>query len=316
MFFCRRAGGRPAKPRKAAKVRSFAKVNLSLNITGAADGYHLLDTVVAGIDVYDTVCAKARRDGLVNVYMHGRGSEGIPPAQNNAVKAGEAFVSAFGTRGADIEIYKEIPIGAGLGGSSADAAGVLNAMAALYAVPREELIPLAEKLDSDTPFLLVGGYARLGGRGERVQPLAAPRPLSMLLVWPASPVSTAACYREYDNEPDPPREDSARLCAALRQGDFAGVAANVYNALQRPACTLNPEVTAALAAVRALSPAACAVTGSGSAVFALFESEELCAWAKSRLRGPFSSRVVRTPAPPRTLYTPFALRPGESAPEK
>ena len=86
----------------AKKVKSYAKVNLSLNILGQKDGYHLIDSVVANIDVWDTVCAKPRSDRLINVYMHGLGSENIPPEKNNAVKAGEAFVSAFGTKGADI----------------------------------------------------------------------------------------------------------------------------------------------------------------------------------------------------------------------
>ena len=130
-----------------AKVRICAKVNLSLNISGTSGGMHLIDTVVAPVDIYDTVCAKPRADTLVNVYMHGRGSESIPPEANNAVKAGEAFVAAFGTRGADIEIYKDIPMGAGLGGSSADAAGVLNALAKLYKIKdRAKLKELADTL--------------------------------------------------------------------------------------------------------------------------------------------------------------------------
>ena len=153
----------------SAKVKSYAKINLSLNIAGTAGGYHLIDSAVCSIDIYDTVCAKPRRDALVNVYMHGRGSESIPPEKNNAVKAGEAFVSAFGTRGADIEIFKDIPVGAGLGGSSADAAGVLNALAKLYKIDAPaELKALADGLGSDTGYMLRGGFARISGRGERV----------------------------------------------------------------------------------------------------------------------------------------------------
>lgn len=295
------------------KVKSFAKVNLALNISGTAGGYHLIDTVVAPIDVYDTVCARARADTLVNVYMHGKGSESIPPEANNAVKAGEAFVSAFGTRGADIEIYKDIPMGAGLGGSSADAAGVLNALAKLYKVSdRPALKALADALGSDTGYMLEGGFARLSGRGERVEPLESPRAYDMLLFLPKTPVSTAACYRRYDAAPDPLRADSAALARALVAGDFAGVAGNVYNALQAPACALNGEVAEALEAAASFSPSACAVTGSGSAVFALFESEELCRWAKSRCRGKLAVRVVRTVRKGRpALRNPFVLGEGE-----
>lgn len=295
----------------SAKVKSYAKINLSLNIAGTAGGYHLIDSAVCSIDIYDTVCAKPRRDALVNVYMHGRGSEFIPPEKNNAVKAGEAFVSAFGTRGADIEIFKDIPVGAGLGGSSADAAGVLNALAKLYKIDAPaELKALADGLGSDTGYMLRGGFARISGRGERVEPIFSPRQYNMLLFLPDSPVSTPACYKKYDGSPDPLRADTARLCAALAAGDFAGVAANAYNALGVPACALNPECAAALAAAGALSPSACAVTGSGSAVFALFESEELCRWAKSRYRGKIKTRIVKTVEPRRGgafLRNPYRL---------
>ena len=231
----------------ATKVRSYAKVNLSLNINGTAGGYHLIDSVVVPIDVCDTVRAKPRRDSLINVYMHGMGSESIPPEKNNAVKAGEAFAAAFGTRGADIEIYKDIPIGAGLGGSSADAAGVLNALAKMYKVTdRAALKAIADSLGSDTGYMLGGGFARISGRGERVEPLAG-MPLHMLLILPPTSVSAGECYREYDAAPDAPRTDSARLAEALAAGDFAGVAQNVYNALAAPAGRLNADVAEALA---------------------------------------------------------------------
>lgn len=295
----------------SVKKRSYAKVNLSLNISGTSGGMHLIDSVVASVDICDTICARPRRDKLVSVYMHGKGSEDIPPEENNAVKAAQLFVSAFGTCGADIEIYKDIPMGAGLGGSSADAAGVLNALAALYKVDAS-LGPLAAQLGSDTPYMLHGGYARMSGRGERVEPLPSPRDYHLLLFMPRTPVSTAQCYRLYDEAPDALRADSAALSRALAEGDFAGVAKNVYNALQAPACRLNGEVAEALALAASFSPAACAVTGSGSAVFALFESEELCRWAKSRCRSKIPVRVVRTLPlrPPRAPRNPFVLGEG------
>lgn len=296
----------------ATKVKSYAKVNLSLNINGAANGYHLIDSVVVPIDLCDTVRAKPRRDSLINVYMHGMGSESIPPEKNNAVKAGEAFAAAFGTRGADIEIYKDIPIGGGLGGSSADAAGVLNALAKMYKVTdRAALKAVADSLGSDTGYMLGGGFARITGRGERVEPLAG-MPLHMLLILPASSVSAGECYREYDAAPDALRTDSARLAGALAAGDFAGVAQNIYNALAAPACRLNADVAEALEQAAAFSPSACGVSGSGSAVFALFESEELCRWAESRYRGKFRTRVAAAkPAAKLRLRNPCAPDSGD-----
>lgn len=296
----------------AKKTRSFAKINLSLNITGAKGGYHLIDSVAANIDIWDTVCAKPRSDGLINVYMHGLGSENIPPEKNNAVRAGEAFVAAFGTKGADIEIYKDIPIGAGLGGSSADAAGVLNVMAKLYKIgDREKLKALADGLGSDTGYMLGGGFARMTGRGERVEPLSCPIRLHMLLFLPGESVSSGDCYREYDSAPDPLRADSARMARAVRAGDFQAIAGSVYNALGAPSARLSGGVREALEAAASFSPSAYAVTGSGSGVFALFESEALCRWAKSRYKGKLRTRVVSTVLPKEKgagrLASPFAL---------
>ena len=77
-------------------VKSYAKVNLSLNISGVQGGYHAIDSVVASIDLCDAVRVRARRDERINVYMRGCGSENIPPERNHAVRAGEAFVAAFG----------------------------------------------------------------------------------------------------------------------------------------------------------------------------------------------------------------------------
>lgn len=282
----------------AAKVKSYAKLNLSLNVTGVSGGYHMLDSVVASINIYDTVCAKPRRDKLVNVYMHGKGSERIPPEKNNAVRAAERFVAQFQTNGADIEIYKDIPIGAGLGGSSADAAGVLNVLAKLYKVDDAAgLKALADEAGSDTGYMLSGGFARIFGRGDRVEPLRAERQLWFLLFMPKTGVSTPRCFERYDGMPDPLRADSARLARALREGDFGGVAANVYNALGKAAAALNGDTAEALRAAASFSPSAYAVTGSGSAVYALFESEEMCRWAKSRYKGKIPVRVVHTVDP-------------------
>lgn len=294
----------------AKKVKSYAKVNLSLNVTGAAGGYHLIDSVLASIDIYDTVCVKPRGDRLVNVYMHGLGSENILSERNNAVRAGEAFVSAFSTKGADIEIYKDIPMGAGLGGSSADAAGVLNAMAALYKVTdRAALKGLADALGSDTGYMLGGGFARVAGRGERVFPIPAKERYHLLLLLPKSGVDTAACYKKYDEAPDEKRNDAETCASGLVSGDFQMLCRGVYNALGAPAAKLNGDVQTALDELAKFSPAAYAVTGSGSAAFALFESEELCRWAKKEYRGKFRARVAHTVTPraKRTPQNPFSL---------
>lgn len=282
------------------KVISYAKLNLSLEITGQKDGYHQLDSFVTSIDLGDCIRLKKRKDSLVNVVMHGQGSESIPPEHNVAVRAGEAFVQKYGVSGADITVFKDIPMGAGLGGSSADAAGVLNGMAKLYGVDDPAgLKSLADSLGSDTGYMLRGGFARMTGRGEQVWRLRQPEtPLCFLLVCPPSSVSTGKCYALFDELGCGSQKGRTEACIqSFLEGKYADMGASFYNALYPPACALNADVGAAYEALKGFSPSGVCMSGSGSGVFALFENRELCEWARSRYRGKGRAYVVKTVDP-------------------
>lgn len=275
-------------------VRAYAKINLTLDILGREGDYHLIDSLMTTVDLYDAVSVKGRKDGKVTVSMRGMRSESIPPERNNALRAGERFVAAFHTQGADISISKNIPIGAGLGGSSADAAGVLRALAALYGISDEgALLSLAAELGSDVPFLLLGGFARVTGRGERVEPLGDPPDLDLLLLVPEEEVSTAECYRLSDGYPHA-KPHTERVLSCLRAGNTEWAEKLFYNDLTPAAISLSPAVGEAIKALGALSPRCVCMTGSGSGVFAVFETRELCEWAKSRYRGGCRSYVLKT----------------------
>jgi len=282
---------------QSAKVHSYAKLNLTLDVVGKSEGYHMIDSFVCSVDIHDTIIAKKRSDKLISVYMRGLGSENIPPEKNNAVKAGERFVSAFGTNGADITILKDIPMGAGLGGSSADAAGAINALAALYGISdKAALKELADSLGSDTGYMLTGGFARITGRGERVESFSDDRILNFLLILPKTGVSTPLCYSLFDEEaPSPPTTE--QFISAFNAGALAKMGGLIKNDLAVPAGKINPDVNKALCEAASFSPLGFGVSGSGSGVFALFENEELCLWAKSRYKGKFKTRVVKTVAP-------------------
>lgn len=299
----------------AAKVRAYAKINLTLEIVGREDGYHRLDSLVASVDVFDVIRLKKRKGELSSIWMHGMGSESIPPEQNNALKAAELYSKTFGVSGADIEIFKNIPIGAGMGGSSADIAGVLNGMQKLYkAATEEELETLAEQLGSDVKFMLKGGYARMEGRGERLTPLSGIKtPLTFLLLIPSGGVSAGECYREYDRMKgqDTPSGATQQAIAALMGESPNDVGRYLMNDLYEPAAKLCEDVKRALEDVKSFSPLGAVMTGSGSAVLALFETEELCRWARSRYRGKCKTRIVKTldPRQRKPLFSfPFALR--------
>ena len=293
------------------KVKSYAKVNLTLDVVGTAGGYHLIDSLVASINLYDLVCVKKRKDNLISVSMHGMDSEGIPPEQNNAFRAGEAFVRRFSTKGADITVYKNIPIGAGLGGWSADAAGVVSGLARLYGADDERaLCEIADSLGSDTRYMLNGGYCRMQGRGEKLTPLPEPeRPLNLFLICPRTPVSAGACYKAFD-EGEKIAPSTENCLGAFLKGDAEGLGRGLSNALYPAAARLNEDVETALEEARSFSPLGACMTGSGSGVFALFETAELCDWARSRYRGKFRTYTVKTVVPKekkKSFRSPFAL---------
>lgn len=293
------------------KESAHAKLNLTLQITGKEGEYHTLDSLVCTLDLSDRVVVKRRKDSLVRVFMHGMGSEAIPPEENNAQKAGEAFVSAFKTKGADIAVYKNIPMGGGLGGSSADAAAVLRGMAKLYEVTEyEKLKALADTLGSDTGYLLQGGFCRMTGRGERIEPLGAFPTFYALLICPEEGVSTPKCYARYDELSERKAgADTERSLELLKTGNLAAFGASLGNDLYAAACSLNGDVKKAVEEAQSFSPLAAGMTGSGSTAFALFDCAELAAWAKSRYRGVFRTVVAKTAEQKeiKTWKNPFVL---------
>ncbi len=278
-----------------ARCKSYAKINLTLKITGEEGGFHTLDSVVASVDLYDLIVLKKRRDKLVSTTMRGCGSELIPFESNNAVRAAESFIQAFDTDGADITVYKNIPMGLGLGGSSADAAGVLNGLARLYGVnDLAKLKLLADQNGSDTRYMLTGGFARLFGRGDIVKQIESGMRLDILLLAPKQTVSTAECYKRFRQAYSQP-DDSAEQ--ALERGDKYALAECVCNDLTAPAITLSDEVQTALDELKQFDPLAVNMTGSGSGVYAVFETPEFCAYAKSRYRGKFRAIQLKTVIP-------------------
>lgn len=275
-------------------VKAYAKLNFTLDVTGVNAGYHMLESLVCTTDLYDFIKVKKRRDKLIGVEMHGFGTETLPPEKNNAVKAGESFVNAFSTCGADITVYKNIPVGAGLGGSSADAAGVLNAMSRLYGVGSERrLKELADGLGSDTGYLLTGGWAKISGRGEITEKLNLNDKLYILLLVPDGGVSTGECYAEYDKSPCLQSRTDAAI-KALKNGSLSDFCGNLGNALYPSAVRLNPAVEEAFRELEAFAPSGVNMTGSGSGVYAIFPTRELRDWAKSRYRGKFKSIELKT----------------------
>lgn len=276
-------------------VKSYAKVNLTLTVTGKEGGYHTLDSLVTTIDMFDRISLSKRRDKRITVEMHGRESESLPFDINNAAIAAERYVERFDTCGADIVVYKNIPMGAGLGGSSADAAGVLRGMSKLYGAGSErELKVLADSLGSDSGYLLSGGTARMTGRGDLVEHIDFKGLLHLLILVPKGGISTAECFNKFDELGGASEHTTDGAIEALKRGDLVALGKCMNNDLYPAAAALNPDVETACRELLGFSPLGVTVTGSGSAVFALFENEHFCRWAKSRYRGKFECIHVKS----------------------
>lgn len=293
----------------SATVKSYAKINLTLDIVGEREGFHLLDSFVTSLDLYNLVTVKKRKDKLVSGTMKGMGMDGVPFEQTTAAKVAEAFVEKFQTTGAEITIYENIPVGAGLGGSSADAAGVLRALCKLYGISLEDVYGIANSYGSDIRYMLEGGFARMAGKGETVDVLEEKKQLNFLLLCPKTPVSAGGCYRKYDELGLSRFANTQKAIEAYYSGDLEALGKALSNDLFEPAKALNSDVGRAYEELLSFSPLGVCMTGSGSCVFALFESKELCEWAKSRYRGAFRAIVCssRKGGFDKIIKNPFAL---------
>jgi 4-diphosphocytidyl-2-C-methyl-D-erythritol kinase len=256
----------PPAPAPVREVwRAPAKINLWLEITGRrADGYHELDTCYQAIDLADTVVLEPSEEPGVSCRVEGPFAEGVPEGSENlAVRAALLLAERTGHEPqVAITIVKEIPAGAGLGGGSSDAAAVLVALARRFAVPdpADTLVELAAELGADVPFFLEGGTQRATGIGELLEPVPMQERRWGILVWGGVAVPTRWAYEEYDRivraRPGPGAMGSGRSGRG-----------NVFEQLVFGRW---PAVAQAKGALREVGAEEPRLSGSGSAVYALF----------------------------------------------
>jgi 4-diphosphocytidyl-2-C-methyl-D-erythritol kinase len=257
-----------------AAVRSaHAKVNLWLNVVGRRhDGYHLLDSLVAFVDLADTL--DVRPSDRLSLELAGSQAAGLAADPDNLVlKAARLLADRAGVAPrATIRLGKHIPVAAGLGGGSADAAAALRALSELWrvALPEEELFDLAASLGADVPMCLAGHTALVSGIGERLQPAPALPPTAILLVNPGTPLPTRDVF-EARRGPfstavpvTQPWHDLPELVTALvRRG----------NDLSDAAISLRPAIAEVLTFLHNSRGARyAAMSGSGATCFALYDS--------------------------------------------
>ena len=265
-------------------VYAAAKLNLTLDVVGKrADGYHELESIMQSINCYDVLTAEETDGGVTLVVS---GAAVCPTEKNTAYRAAQVFLRETGVSGGvRMTLEKRIPQQAGMGGGSADAAAALLALDRLYdtRLSTDALCAMGAQVGADVPFCVCGGTVMVTGIGEKLQALPPMPDCCIVVAQPTDGVSTAAAYAALDEATTLVRPDNAAAVAALRRGDLVGLCDAVCNAFET--ATAIEGVRAIRARMANFSPLAAQMTGSGSAVFAVFADErqaEACAATLAR----------------------------------
>jgi 4-diphosphocytidyl-2-C-methyl-D-erythritol kinase len=275
-----------------------AKVNLALEVLGKRpDGYHELATVMQTVDLADRLVLEDADE----LALATTSSEVPVDGGNLALRAAAALRDAAKVdRGVRVRLDKRIPVAAGLGGGSSDAAAVLLGLNRLWGLrwPVARLAEVAETLGMDVPFFLEGGVALGTGRGERLTPLAGMQ-MALVLVNPGTALSTATVYGRVTPAMYSDGGRSQSVIAALRTRKPARLASSLYNGLEAAVSGVSPDLVRMRAALVAAGALGAIMSGSGPTVFGVARSFEQARQIRARVaRGSWGCWAVRTVSGP------------------
>lgn len=271
------------------QVPAYAKINLSLDILRRReDGYHDLRMVMQSIDLADALTIMpAQGQGAMSTNLSFLPAD----SRNLAQQAAAAFRSATGLGPeVDISIQKRIPVCAGMGGGSSDAAAVLRAMNRLTGAGLSplELASIGGSVGSDVPYCVLGGTALAEGRGELLTPLPPLPPCHVVICKPFFPISTPQLFARVNVRKIVRRPDTTGMLAALEQGDLPGVARRMYNVFED---VLEPRRRSEIDAIKVTlincGALGASMSGSGPTVFGLFADPAAAETACARLAGSY-----------------------------
>ena len=273
---------------KKIEVRAWAKLNLSLDVLGKLpNGYHEMKMVMQTASLSDEVSVVLMDGGGITVQSN----FGFLPRDegNIAAKAAAAYFAASGMdgAGAEITLHKRIPVGAGLGGGSADAAAVLRALNALSDAPMDAaaLEALGETLGSDVPFCVRGGTRLAVGRGERLLPAPEMPECGIVICKPRFSIRTPELFSKIDGRRSRIHPDTDGLLAAMEAGDLEGLARRMYNVFEDVLPRSCSEIGVIKHALLDAGALGAVMTGTGSAVFGLFPDAAQARAAAEELKG-------------------------------
>lgn len=277
-------------------IKSFAKLNLYLEVLNKRkDNFHNLKTLFGRIDLADTIILKEREGGSIKIKCN---NQQVPEDRTNLCWQAAALLKKELKlkAGLEIEIKKRIPVGAGLGGGSSNAASVLLGLNRYWKLnlPKTKLLNLAAKIGSDVPFFISDTKFALGSnRGDKIKPLTSLQQLKLcfILVYPKIKVSTPLIYEKLDcfSGLTIPRHDVKILTSELSKKGFRIKPEYLFNSLEPVTSGLYPVVNQVKNALYAMGLEKVIMTGSGPAVFAICSSLKQAQAVSGRLRKKYKS---------------------------
>ena len=278
------------------KFKTPAKVNLGLHVHGKReDGFHELETIFQMVSLFDDVELELLSSGIKLECD----TPGIPTDDTNLVcKAALLLRKSYQVegKGVSIRLKKKIPFGAGLGGGSGNAAGVLMGLNRLWDlnIEREKLFTLAAELGSDVPFFLTSPCALGKGRGERLKVLESCSKFQVLLVFPGFPIATSWVYQNLRLKLTKRPNNISILRKNLSLSNITSLGSQLYNDLESVVIQKFPEVKVVKDELWAWGALGVLLSGSGSAVFGIFDDPEKAQVACASLNGDWERVVTET----------------------
>ena len=274
-----------------------AKLNLSLDVLKKKpDGYHDLRMVMQTVHFGDELEIELTEDGSFSIDP---GQPYLPAdGRNLALRAARLFLEGT-PHGAGIKIIKRTPVCAGMGGGSSDAAAVLRALNRITGAGKSDqtLCEMALQLGSDVPFCVAGGTALAEGRGEILTPLTPMPDCAIVICKPAFSISTPVLFGRIDKRKSRLHPDTAGLTASLAAGDLPGAARRMYNVFEDVLDRRQDAIVSIKSELLNKGALGAAMTGTGSAVFGVFDDDEAAEKAHRELSSLYRECYLTRPEP-------------------
>ena len=281
----------------AIYASGYAKLNLYLNVIGKRDdGYHDIESVMQTISLRDDMEIIV---GTGEPWLIDSDRDDVPRNEDNLCwKAAKLFFEKthIDPDGLTVHILKRIPMDAGLAGGSTDAAALLRALDVYYGKPLslDELCFLGSRVGSDVPFCILGGTAITEERGDKLFPINHPPQAYYVVCKPEASLSTKEMYDLLDTEGIPACSDTKKIVTGIRNHNLQQIARNLYNVFEEPAVRQVPEIAKVKQQLKQYGALNAMMTGSGSAVFGLFDNVETAFEACEKLAQKYPDTFLAT----------------------